>query len=115
MKHNDVHHGYFLYYRINKTDSYLYYKIGDTEFYIKNEGYLWMINDYDLADYEDSQYEDYKSSMEAFKNYNKNKSILVKTEINKIIDIVWKNNNNYNLILEIIRTYKLDSNVNKKI
>jgi hypothetical protein len=52
--------------------------------------------------------------MEAFKNYNKNKSILVKTEINKIIDIIWKNNNNSNLILEIIRTYKLDSNVNKK-
>ncbi len=114
MKHNDVHHGNFLYHRINKTDSYLYYKIGDIDFYIKNEGYLWMINDYDLADYDDSKYEDYKSSMEAFKNYNKNKSVLVKTEIDKIIDIIWKNNNDNNLILELIKSYKLNINVNKK-
>ena len=115
MKHNDVHHGNFLYHRINKTDSYLYYKIGETEFYIKNEGYLWMINDYDLADFDDdTQYEDYKYSMEAFKNYDKNKSKLVKNEIDKIIDIIWKNTNNNNLILEIINMYKLNSNVNKK-
>lgn len=107
--HNDVHHGNFLYHRIDKTDSYFYYKINDIEFYLKNEGYLWIINDFDMSSIDDHKYDDYKYGMEAFKNYNKNKSKSVKQMIDNIIDIIWNNNIDEVLLLELIKEYNLTS------
>ena len=121
LNHGDCYHGNFLYHRINKTNSYFHYKIKNKDFYIKNDGYIWMINDFDLADYNEdveinnqNQYEDFKIAMEAFKKYNKNSSETLKTLINKIIHIVWNNNNSFDLILELISVFKLNSSNHDK-
>ena len=121
LNHGDCYHGNFLYHRIEKTNSYFHYKILDNDFYIKNDGYIWMINDFDLANHNEdekinnqSQYDDFKIAMEAFKKYNKNSSQTLKTLIKKIIDIVWNNNNSFDLILELISVFKLNSSNSHK-
>lgn len=118
LSHCDCYHENFLYHRIVKDDSYFKYRICEREFYIKNEGYLWLINDFDLADEDDNSYEDFKISLEAFMCYSKriNKSKSLKTQINRIVDIVWKNSNSSELILELIETFNLNKiDKNKKI
>lgn len=112
LSHCDTYYENFLYHKIAKDDNYYRYKIKDVEFYIKNEGYLWLINDFDLAESNNNCYEDFKISLEAFINSDnmKNKSSSLKTLISKINDIVWKNTNSNDLILELILTF----NLNKK-
>lgn len=122
LNHGDCYHGNFLYHRIEKTNSYFHYKILDNDFYIKNDGYIWMINDFDMANHSENeeinnqnQYDDFKIVMEAFKKYNKNSSETLKKIIDKIIKIIWNNNNSIDLILELINVFKLNSsNSNKK-
>jgi hypothetical protein len=48
MFHNDAHHGNFLYHKIDEG-GYFYYKIYDVDYYIKNEGYVWLIWDFGLV------------------------------------------------------------------
>jgi len=48
MFHNDAHHGNFLYHKIDEG-GYFYYKIYDVDYYIKNEGYIWLIWDFGLV------------------------------------------------------------------
>jgi hypothetical protein len=58
---------------------------------------------------DDYKYDDYKYGMEAFKNYNKNKSRSLNIMINNIIDIIWKNKIDQILLLELIKEYNLTS------
>jgi hypothetical protein len=46
--HADSHSGNFLYHKI-KTGGYFYYKIYNTYYYIKNNGYLWVIWDFSFT------------------------------------------------------------------
>lgn len=46
--HADSHGGNFLYHKI-KTGGYFYYKIYNTYYYIKNNGYLWVIWDFSFT------------------------------------------------------------------
>jgi hypothetical protein len=71
MFHNDCYHGNFIYHRVPKG-GVMWYNIGGTDVYIENMGYVWMINDFDMAsDEEGSVAEDYKVGMEAFVNCNR--------------------------------------------
>ena len=46
--HCDAHSGNFLYHKI-KPGGYFYYKIGGVDYYLKNEGYLWVIWDFEQS------------------------------------------------------------------
>jgi len=46
--HNDTHINNFLYIKI-KEGGYFHYKLFGVDYYIKNIGYLWVINDFGLA------------------------------------------------------------------
>lgn len=46
--HCDAHSGNFLYHKI-KPGGYFYYKIGGVNYYLKNEGYLWVIWDFEQS------------------------------------------------------------------
>jgi len=46
--HCDAHSGNFLYHKI-KPGGYFYYKIGGIDYYLKNEGYLWVIWDFEQS------------------------------------------------------------------
>jgi len=116
LNHGDCYHGNFLYHRIEKTNSHFHYVINGIDFYIKNDGYIWMINDFDLANHSENecinnknQYEDFKMAMEAFMKYNKNPSSSLRKIIDTVNKIVWNNNNSNDLIIELIHTFKLNS------
>ncbi len=73
--HNDCYHGNFLYHKLSRPGGHIQYKIHDKAIYIKNLGYLWVINDFDMVSEEDedtNMYNDYIIAMEAFVNYNRN-------------------------------------------
>lgn len=46
--HCDAHSGNFLYHKI-KPGGYFHYKIGGVHYYLKNEGYLWVIWDFEQS------------------------------------------------------------------
>ena len=48
MFHNDAHHGNFLFHKIEKG-GYFHYRIYNVDYYIKNEGYIWLIWDFGLV------------------------------------------------------------------
>lgn len=82
MTHNDCHHGNFIYHRIPKG-GFFWYKFRGEDIYIENLGYIWMINDFDMAT-EDSNYTaDYLTGIEAFQNWKKSK------KLTKIVDEVF--------------------------
>jgi len=68
MFHNDAHHGNFLFHKINKG-GYFYYKIYDVDYYIKNEGYVWLIWDFGLV-----------------KKFKKNNTTTIITDYRRIIN-----------------------------
>jgi hypothetical protein len=49
MQHNDTHFGNFLYHKIELGLNFKYTLDTGVNFYIKNIGYLWVINDFGLA------------------------------------------------------------------
>jgi hypothetical protein len=49
MQHNDTHFGNFLYHKIELGLNFKYTLDAGVNFYIKNIGYLWVINDFGLA------------------------------------------------------------------
>jgi len=49
MQHNDTHFGNFLYHKIELGLNFKYTLDDRVNFYIKNIGYLWVINDFGLA------------------------------------------------------------------
>lgn len=80
MHHTDCHAGNFLYKRIPKGGC-IHYKIHGKDIYIENLGYLWMINDYDLATEDTStNYSDYSDAIQAFHKYKKNKKFNILIE-----------------------------------
>lgn len=90
MFHNDAHHGNFLFHKIEKG-GYFYYKIYDIDYYLKNEGYMWLIWDFGLVKKfekknSNSIIRDYRRIINAFINYPNN-SI-------KIQDFILNNNDN---------------------
>ena len=98
LKHNDCYHGNFLYHRIVK-DAGICYTVNDLKVCIKNLGYLWVINDFDLVDdvNDDSElYQDYLDAMEAFVKYKKNSKF--NREFAKILQIIKNNKNAYDMI-----------------
>ena len=48
IKHNDTHHGNFLYHKI-QPGGYIKYVIQGTPYYIRNLGYLWVIWDFGIS------------------------------------------------------------------
>ena len=68
MFHNDAHHGNFLFHKIEKG-GYFFYNIYDTDYYIKNEGYMWLIWDFGLV-----------------KKFRKNNSTPIITDYRRIIN-----------------------------
>jgi len=68
MFHNDAHHGNFLFHKIDKG-GYFYYKIYDVDYYIKNEGYVWLIWDFGLV-----------------KKFKKNNTTTIITDYRRIIN-----------------------------
>ncbi len=87
MHHADCHQGNFLYKRIAKG-GFIHYKINGKDIYLENFGYLWMINDYDLATEEvHKSYTDYNDSIQYFTKYKRNKKFnLVIDQVLQIID-----------------------------
>lgn len=82
MVHNDCYHGNFIYHRIPKGGVF-WYQIGGQDVYIENMGYLWMINDFDMAtECTHMMIKDYKDGMEAFQNWKTSK------KFNKIVEQV---------------------------
>lgn len=72
--HGDCYHGNFLFHRLSKKGGHVHYKINGKDVYIRNMGYLWVINDFDMITEEDddnSMYMDYIVAMETFVNYDK--------------------------------------------
>lgn len=108
LAHNDCYYGNFLYHRIQKG-GYIHYKINKKDFYIENLGYLWMINDFDMAEGQEDTYTDYKVAMEAFVNYTRIKkfNILVK----EVLSIINSNNDDYKLFDALLeKLYTCDGN-----
>lgn len=90
MFHNDAHHGNFLFHKIEKG-GYFYYKLYDTDYYIKNEGYIWLIWDFGLVkkiekNNNASIIRDYRRIINAFINMPDNSV--------KIKDFIFNNNDN---------------------
>ena len=88
MFHNDAHHGNFLFHKIEKG-GYFYYNIYDTDYYIKNEGYMWLIWDFGLVkkfekNNNASIIRDYRRIINAFMNMPDNSV--------KIKDFIFNNN-----------------------
>ena len=48
LAHNDTHLGNFLFHKI-QPGGYFHYKIFNTDIYVKNIGYLWVINDFGIV------------------------------------------------------------------
>jgi hypothetical protein len=116
LKHNDCHHENFLYHRIAKDSIGISYKVNGLNIAIKNLGYLWMINDFDLISEvtDDSEmYQDYIDAMEAFVNYKKNKKF--NKSFQKILHMIKNQRTGYDLIrclkqeTELFQ-YKIDEN-----
>lgn len=61
--HNDTHINNFLYIKI-KEGGYFHYKLFGIDYYVKNIGYLWVINDFGLA----STFTSIKHDLEYFTN-----------------------------------------------
>lgn len=99
LKHTDCYHGNFLYHRIAKDAKGICYNVDGVDICIKNVGYLWMINDFDLVcEVDDAQelYQDYLDAIEAFENYKRNKKFNLVME--KVLGIIRLENNGYDLI-----------------
>jgi len=91
--HNDCYHGNFLFHKLSKPGGHIHYKIYGNDVYIKNLGYLWVINDFDLVSEEDENicmYNDYLVGMEAFVNYTKNEKFV--TFFQNVLKIIHDNN-----------------------
>lgn len=120
MFHNDAHHGNFLFHKIEKG-GYFHYKLYDIDYYIKNEGYMWLIWDFGLVkkfekNNDASIIRDYRRIINAFMNipenlvkikdfiFNSNDDLLNKY-INIFIGYGWISNdypysNNINIIIK---------------
>lgn len=99
LKHNDCYHGNFLYHKIAKSKPGIGYTINGLEFGIKNLGYLWMINDFDMVSEigQDSElYLDYLDAIDAFDNYKINKKF--NKLFGQVLSIVKRETNGYDMI-----------------
>jgi len=107
IMHTDTQPGNFLYHKIEKG-GYFYYKIFGKKYYLKNIGYLWIINDFEMSlsfkymeKFKKNIMNDflyllhYSLPFEKFKWYiNPNYHKLYKLEI-KIYNLFYKNINDY--------------------
>jgi len=106
MFHNDAHHGNFLFHKIDKG-GYFHYNIYNKDYYIKNEGYIWLIWDFGLVknfkkNNDASIIRDYRRIINAFMNMPDN--------MIKIKDFILNNNDIINKFINIFIGYGWISN-----
>jgi len=106
MFHNDAHHGNFLFHKIEEG-GYFHYKLYNNDYYIKNEGYIWLIWDFGLVkkfkkNNNDSIIKDYRRIINAFMNIPDNSV--------KIKDFILNNDNLINKYVNIFIGYGWISN-----
>lgn len=127
MFHNDAHHGNFLFHKIEKG-GYFHYRIYNVDYYIKNEGYIWLIWDFGLVKTSSSDKEnrldDYfrvNSFFKPSRSYNDpNKFALVKSFVSKLSNIEYLHrelyeNSDKKFFLELLLRFDnlFSSNYNK--
>jgi len=107
--------GNFLFHKLSKTGGHIHYKIYGNDIYIKNLGYLWVINDFDLISEEDENtcmYNDYLVAMEAFVNYHTNKKF--NTLFEEILKIIHSNRDSEKLFYNLQHIWSLTKPKYKK-
>jgi hypothetical protein len=83
--HNDCHYGNFLYHNVT-PGGYYYYNIYGIDYYIKNNGYLWVIWDYGLIV---PYYNSYDINKNMFGSFS-NKILPIITDYKRFISIFSK-------------------------
>jgi len=108
--HNDCHYGNFLYHNV-KPGGYYYYNIYGIDYYIKNNGYLWVIWDYGLIV---PYYNSYDINKNMFGSFS-NKILPIITDYKRFISIFSKLNYNKPFIKNILshfNSYEYVSDIN---